>query len=102
MRDAKSLQCRSSTALTLGTWQMRDSVEDILFYGHVRKEREALQYVSDAALRDRDIDSLGGIEERAGTDRNSPFVWSGEAGDTVEQRGLSGAGGSEQDGEARS
>src|SRR6266566_16035 len=65
------------------------------------EQRQRLKYVCDAAFLGRNVDAYGGVKQDLFTDRNLAGIRAQQSREAIEQRGFSGAGGPEQDGDSR-
>jgi len=76
------------------------AVRDVPRRGHVRKERERLKHVADAALMSREVHGSRGIEQNFFAYAHVSGIGPQEPGNAVEQRGFAGAGRTKQNGDA--
>ena len=66
----------------------------------MRKQPRILEHIADAAAMGRDMDARGGVVERLAVDGDDAAIGLQQSRDHVDQRGLAGAGGAEQSGDA--
>src|SRR5262249_30163893 len=66
----------------------------------VREQASLLEYVADAPAMRRHVDAVLGIEQDGVIEHDAAAVRRDQAGDNVGERGLAGAGGTEQRGDA--
>ena len=76
------------------------AVVEILPDIEMRKQPRVLEHIADAAAMRRDVDACGGVVERLAVDGDAAAIGPQQARDHVDQRGLAGAGGAEQPGDA--
>ena len=100
MRDTQCLQHGSRALPSCIRAKMVQTVRDVLFRGHVWKQREILENVAHVPVGHRQIHARGGIENRSIADRDSSIIRSGESGHAIEKSRLPGSRGPEQDREA--
>lgn len=81
--------------------QVREPIFNVLSHAHVGKEREVLKYVSCAALRYRDVDALGAVEQCPIFDGDISSIGGGQAGYTIQQSCFARSRGTKQDRESR-
>jgi len=76
------------------------SVVEILADIEMRKQPCILEHIADPAAMRRDVHALGGVVERLGVDGDGAAIGPQQSRDHVDQRGLAGARGAEQPGNA--
>ena len=66
--------------------------QDVAPHVEMRKEREILRHVADAAAPRRHVDARGGVEEHVIADRHAAAIGPAQSRNHLEQRRLAGAG----------
>jgi hypothetical protein len=98
--DPKGLQDLSDSNGALRFGQGRQAISDVFFYSHVRKQRERLEDVGHASTLRRHVHARFGVEEDVITDFDLAGVRAQQSRNAIQQRGFSGSGGAEQNGNA--
>lgn len=86
---------------SLGFAKVWQAVRDVFFYGHVREQGKRLEHVGHVATTRGKVHVGFRIEDGVFADLDLAGVRTQQARDAVQQRGFSGAGRTEQDGDAR-
>src|SRR5215468_4477472 len=84
--NTERVENRAYTLLAFIALQMIEAVAYVALDGEVRKQGKVLEYVADAALRDRNVCSGVRVEEDSRTDADRSRIGCGESYDAVEQR----------------
>lgn len=87
-------------SLALRALKSGKAVAHVLLHAHVREESKGLKDVGDVALLRREVDTAVDIHQDVVADGNEAGIGPRQARDAIQQRGLSGAGGTKQNGNA--
>jgi hypothetical protein len=68
--------------------QLIQSIRNVFFHAHVRKQRRRLKQVAHLALLRRQLDARFCIEQNIFAQRNSSFLRTHQARDAIQQRRL--------------
>ncbi len=97
VRHSETREQIKGKGAAFGGTSLPDSVEDVVEGGHVREESQLLEEVSGPAVARRNIDVLRCVEKDAAVHGDGTGLGCDESGESVEERGLAGTGGAEED-----